>query len=352
MKRCEVKDLKGGEVLAAPILTDTYQILLAAGTTLTQEYIEKIKNMRIFFVSIEGEENKGMLLAPKMQKEMKEQIGSILAQHTYRKDGELSKLSETTDQMIDHITKDEKVMEHVYEIKEHSSDIYEHSVNVCGLSILTALNLKMDTKKIHDIGVASLLHDLGLRYLTIDYVDKEIEELSKADQIEYRKHPVYGYSALKYENWVSGDVRNMVLYHHEQMDGRGYPLRAKMLTLESRVLNICDAFDEMICGIGCRKRSVAEALQTLREYGTSRYDGRILQSFLRFTAVYPTGTYVLTNEGELAMIVAQNDEAPDRPVLMILKEQNGRMVDKKIVKDMMVEREIVIEKAVEVLQGK
>ncbi|MDO4514199.1 MAG: HD domain-containing protein [Lachnospiraceae bacterium] len=349
MKRCEVNELKGGEVLAAPVLTDTYQVLLGAGTTLTQEYIEKIKQMGVFLVTIEGdEENKAQLIAPKLQEEMKQSVGAILAQHTYKKDGELSKLAATTDLMIDHITKEEKVMDHVYEIREHSSDLYEHSINVCGLSILTALNLKMDPKTIHDIGVASLLHDLGLRYLTVNYVDREIDELSKADQVEYRKHPVYGYSALKYENWVTGDVRNMVLYHHEQMDGRGYPLRAKMLTLESRVLNICDAFDEMICGIGCRKRTVGEALQTMKEFGTSRYDARILQSFLRFTAVYPTGTYVVTNEGEIAMIVRQNDAAPDRPVLMIVKDSSGKMVDKKILKDMMVQSDIFIERTVEI----
>ena len=74
--------------------------------------------------------------------------------------------------------------------------------------------------------------------------------MSKADMTEYMKHPVYGYSALKNETWISDISKKIILYHHERLDGMGYPLKFRQLPIEVCIVNICDAFDEMICGIG------------------------------------------------------------------------------------------------------
>ena len=144
---------------------------------------------------------------------------------------------------------------------------------------MTSLKLELAQKIIHDIGVACLLHDLGLRYITVDYVNKNISELSDADLLEYKKHTIYGYSALKNETWMSELSKSIVLYHHECIDGSGYPLRAKDNPLEVRIVNICEKFDEMICGIGCRRVKVFEAIRHLKENRNILYDGRVVDAF-------------------------------------------------------------------------
>ncbi len=72
-----------------------------------------------------------------------------------------------------------------------------------------------------------MLHDLGLRYLTIPYQDQDIETLNKVELTEYMKHPVYGYSAVKDEDWLSELSKKIILYHHERSDGSGFPLHAR-----------------------------------------------------------------------------------------------------------------------------
>lgn len=348
MKICRVSQLKGGEVLARAVLTDSYQVLLGEGTRLLPEYIKKIQQLGIDEVFIENQDSKKMeILREETETHFKEKVRDILEHHTYSHNQELAQLAETADSLITSILEEEEVIEQVYDIRERSSDLYEHSISICTLSVLTALKLKMSREMVHDIGVACLLHDLGLRYLTIQYDNQPIEALSEEARNEFMKHPVYAYSALKNEKWISDDVKNMILYHHEQMDGSGYPLHARMLTLESRILNVCDAFDEMICGIGCKRRKVYEAIEELKKYRGIRYDGRILDAFLEFTAVYPAGTFVLTNEGETALIIRQNKQKPDRPVLRIVMDKEGNPITKEVIKDLLVFTDVFIEKAVE-----
>ena len=348
MKICKVSQLKGGEVLARAVLTESYQVLLGEGTRLQPEYIKKIRELGIEEVFVETQDSEKVeILREETETQFKQKVRDILEHHTYSHNQELSQLSETADSLITSILEEGEVIEQVYDIRERSSDLYEHSISICTLAVLTALKLKMDRNTVHDIGVACLLHDLGLRYLTIKYDNQPMEQLSQEERNEFMKHPVYAYSALKSEKWLSDDVKNMILYHHEQMDGSGYPLHARMLTLESRVLNLCDAFDEMICGIGCKRRKVYEAIEELKKYRGVRYDGRILDAFLEFTAVYPAGTFVLTNEGETALILRQNKQSPDRPVLRIVMDKDGNPVTKEVIKDLLVFTDVFIEKAVE-----
>lgn len=300
MKICRVSQLKGGEVLARAVLTDGYQVLLGEGTRLLPEYIKKIQQLGIDEVFIENQDSEKMeILREETETHFKEKVRDILEHHTYSHNQELAQLAETADSLITSILEEEEVIEQVYDIRERSSDLYEHSISICTLSVLTALKLKMSREMVHDIGVACLLHDLGLRYLTIQYDNQPIEALSEEARNEFMKHPVYAYSALKNEKWISDDVKNMILYHHEQMDGSGYPLHARMLTLESRILNVCDAFDEMICGIGCKRRKVYEAIEELKKYRGIRYDG---ESWMHFWNSPP---FILPEPSYLPMKVRQ-----------------------------------------------
>ena len=87
-------------------------------------------------------------------------------------------MSGTADGIISKILEEDDVIERIYDIKERSSDIYEHSISLCSLATLTALKLNLSKERVHDIAIGSLLHDLGLRYMTISYQNQNIDSLS------------------------------------------------------------------------------------------------------------------------------------------------------------------------------
>ncbi len=342
-------ELKENEILARPILTEDFQVILPEGAILKQGYIEKLRELNILkvFIKEDSFEEDAAILKKEIESLVKEKIKDILERHTYHHNEELMELCETADNIIVSIAQEDEVAEQVFDIKERSADIYEHSLSICMLSVLTALKLKLSQDVIHDIGVGCLLHDIGLRYLTIDYESQNLSNLSEADMAEFRKHSVYGYTALKEENWISDTSKNIILYHHERMDGSGYPLHATTLSLPLQIVTVCDTFDEMICGIGCDKVKVYEAVEYLKSYKNIKFSETVVDVFLEFTAVYPVGTVVMTNEGEKGLVIRQNKEFPDRPVLRILTDKYGSKVPTDVIKDLIEIQHIFIEKVLD-----
>lgn len=351
MKLCNVSELKGGEVLARAIMTSEFRVLLSEETVLRADYIQKIEELGITEVYIKEDDQvhtqEVVLLKADVENFFRDRVKSILEKHTYSRNDELMELSQTADNIITNILEEEEVVEKIFDIRERSSDIYEHSISICSLATLTALKLKLPKEKVHDIGVGCLLHDLGLRYLTIEYADQDISTLSKIELAEYMKHPVYGYSAVKNENWISNISKNIILYHHEKLDGSGYPLRAKEIPFEAQIVNICDTFDEMICGIGCKRLKVYEAVEYLKTFRGTKYNPEIVDVFLEFTAVYPAGSQVLLSNHFIGRVIRQNKEFPDRPVVQIIKDKNGKSVNNEDIVDLIKVNNIFIEKVLE-----
>ncbi len=348
MKLCKVENLTGKEVLARSIMSSEYQVLLSAGTLLIQEYIDKLKELDIKEVYINEDQidtRSVVILREEVEQSLKLKVKDILEKHTYSHNEELIELAQTADKIITNILEENEVIEKIYDIKERNSDIYDHSISICSLSTVLALKMGLSQKTVHDIGVSCLLHDLGLRYLTIKYDNRDMNMLSDIECAEYKKHPVYGYSALHNEKWISNESKNMILYHHERLDGSGYPLKAVNIPLDCRIIQVCDAFDEMICGIGCKRMKVYEAIEYLKAYKDIKFDGKIVDVFLEFTAVYPAGTTIKTNEGEIGTVLYQNKKFPDRPVIRINMDKNGQKTD--IIKNLLEIKNIYIEEVME-----
>lgn len=344
----KINELKENEILARPLMTWDYQVILPEGAVLKKEYIKKIYELGIFEVYVKNEKSVAtqeiLILKSDIENSVKEKVKDILERHTYQKNQELSQLSKTADNIISNILEEEKVVEKVFDIKERSNDIYEHSISVCTLAILTALRMGMTKEKTHDICVSCLLHEIGLRYNITDITQKDILSLTAGELAEYKKHPIYGYTALKDESWITDLSKNIILHHHESMDGTGFPLRLKEIPLECQIVNVCDTFDEMICGIGQRRVRVYEAIEYLKNYKNVKFNGKIVDVFLSFIAVYPAGSHVMTNQGELAIVVSQNREFQDRPIIRILKDKDGNAVTEERIINLVKVHSVFIDK--------
>ena len=347
MKTVNVSELTGGEYLAKPVKLDDNQTLFYEGTCLYMKHIEALVSSDIKEVVI----FEPTVLSPKEKKVIREQLKAdcsrkmrnVMEQYvTY--DNGIKEISDTANEIVEDMFSREEVVDRVYDIRERNADLYDHSVMVASLSILTALKMNLSQWEVYDIGVGSLLHDMGLRYLSTPYQDINVDkDFDPESLFEYRKHTLYGFSSVEKETWMSNESKKIILLHHERLDHSGFPFRQVVTPISVRIVAIADAFDDILCGIGTKRGNVRQALEYIRSGKDKLFEGRIVDYFLEFIAAYPVGTTVVTNKGDEAVVIEQNEHFTDRPKIKLIRDRFGKSYDGDKLIDLLENDDIIIE---------
>ncbi len=355
MKLIWVSKLKGNEILAMPVLSSSEIVLMSDGTVMKKEYIEKLIELGVESVyvyedeevakaekTLNGETDADEIEQPKVYKieETKEQskeiVKSVLERHIYKHNSDLHVIADTAEKILDSVLSEPEVIDNITEIRNISTDMYTHCINVCALSTIMALRLKMNEKQVRNVSMGAILHDIGLRYISVPYINIDSTDLNDKDELEYKKHTVYGYSSVQEEKWLSDTSKEIILFHHEREDGSGYPFHqnGNHIKPEIKLVSVCDDFDSFISGIGSKKMKIYEAIEYIKVNTGTIYDATVAEKLLESVALYPVGIEVITNEGETGVVIKQN-EITDRPILKMLKYADGSDYKKEVIKDLM-----------------
>jgi putative nucleotidyltransferase with HDIG domain len=153
-----------------------------------------------------------------------------------------------------------------------------HSQRVCLLSTKIAEALGFNNKRLDDVKLASLMHDIGKISIDNSILDKP-GKLSFEEYEVIKTHPAVGYKILKtikeYE-----DIAEFVVQHHERYDGTGYPygLSKDQLHTESKIISIADAYDAMTCDRPYRcALNKEEAIEEIRKFSSKQFDPEIVE---------------------------------------------------------------------------
>ena len=322
-----VTALKGGEKLAEPVITEEKEVLISKGTILKPEYLDLISFLGIDTVCVEDpyleEEEPHEIVSREKREEYVSRVQKILENHIYQGKDSLEKIKPLADDIVaDLLLADENM---VIDMEERNANLYEHTIMVTLLSVMVARKIGLGEETLRQIALGCLLHDLGLRYITVPYTNYEIEKSSAAEAFEYRKHTILAYSALENEAWLDPLSRKMVLSHHERKDGSGFPLKQKIKDIECTILQVCDALDCSLSGMECKRAGIQQTLEYLVETSDILYEKKVVKVIQKIIARYPVGTRVRLNTGESGIVITQSDNSI-RPVIRIL-DKRDRLTD-------------------------
>lgn len=388
MKKVKVKSLKGNEILALPIVTDGGMVLIHADVELKPELINRairlgIKSLYIkdypeevinkenynhIVISSEDDYddvyNEGQDVSDSECADVKNEkkteynnkyienhiykveetainsrtiIKNVLEKHIYRHNSDLKIIGEQAEKIIESVIEEPEVITNITEMRNISTDMYTHCINVCALSTIMALRLKMSEKQVRNISIGAILHDIGLRYIKVPYMNTNETYMNVKDALEYKKHTIFGYSSLQDEGWIPDIAKEIILLHHERIDGKGYPFQHKgdKIKTEVKLVSLCDDFESLISGVGSPKLKIYEAIEYIKANQGIKYDATITDKLIESVAVYPVGINVITSEGEMGVVVRQNHKFTDRPVIRMLKHADGSQYKDDVEKDLM-----------------
>lgn len=340
MRIISLDSITGNERLAKDLLNKTDSILMTAGTIIKKEYVERLKELGIEYIYVEDEIGQGVNLFDSIDMQINEQcqetVREILQKYAYQSDSELEEIKLVVDEIIQEILLEPEVIYNISTIREKSSSTYSHSLNVCILSVIIAFKLRLKRDKIKDIAIGCLLHDIGFIYIPFDCSILTMETCTEKELKEIKKHTIYGYTSVEKLIWLSKISKDIIVNHHERLNGSGYPFRLEgsKIKIGSRIAAVCDEFDSKVYGYMTNKMKVHEAIEYIVSQAGVLFDFNVVKAFIDSVAAYPTGSIVITNQGETGIVLRQNPKCPTRPVIRIIQDCNGNIPEEWIEKDL------------------
>jgi HD-GYP domain-containing protein (c-di-GMP phosphodiesterase class II) len=191
-----------------------------------------------------------------------------------------------TNETVTRLINEAQILTRLSEVLSVDYSIYSHSINVSMLAMAFGRYMGMPDTRVQNLGVGGMLHDVGMAKLP-SWAMNNPQEFTPQQRAIMRQHPHHGYKMLLPIGAVPYDVLQIVLNHHENADGTGYPsgLKADKTPYLARVVKIADAYDAMTSTRPHQDAKTAmDAAAALLENGIDQFGTDLAPAFVRFLA--------------------------------------------------------------------
>jgi HD-GYP domain-containing protein (c-di-GMP phosphodiesterase class II) len=222
-------------------------------------------------------------------------------------------------------------------IKDHDEYTFSHSVNVCIFSLAIGQRLGLHRNWLGRLGIAALFHDIGKTSIPSGVLNK-IGVLDVDEWKAIRQHTLMGVKSLcKIPKTSEHMMHSMIVafQHHINLDLSGYPEAPADTSLDlfSRIVRIADTFDAMTTERPYRNKvySPHEAIRYLVSQAGIKFDPVLVKAFAAAMGIYPIGTVLRLNTGEIGIVVRRSELSgdADRAMIRVIVDRDGNQLDRE-----------------------
>ena len=220
--------------------------------------------------------------------------------------------------------------------KKFKYDSNVHGINVAIFAIKIGEGLGYKRDQLVELGIAALIHDIGMCKIPDEVVNKE-GVLTNEQYALIKKHPQFGYDIIfnalgeKYK-WLA----EVVSQEQEREGGQGYPrgLLGNEIHEYAKVIGMVDVYEALSHPRPQRKRFLPyEATKVIVNSSKNMFPQKLIRALLTKLSCFPTGSYVVLNSKAIGRVVETNEASPLRPIIEMLYDSMGKkLAEKKIVK--------------------
>ncbi len=241
--------------------------------------------------------------------------------------------------IFNHLVDNESFIIGLTNMKNFDEYTLNHSVNVCVLALALGRRLGLSHGELVDLGLAAFFHDLGKLDTPIEILNKPTE-LSDEERGIVERHPHQGAEKLLHlQEYHHLPLRaiHVALEHHIKEDMSGYPhyFKKREINFFSKIVKIADFFDAVTSERVYRARPYtrAEALCLMLENSGTEFNPLILKAFVHLMGVFPIGTLVALDSGEMGIVFDSNPENRFllRPKIKLITDAEGNRIDGDVV---------------------
>ena len=219
-----------------------------------------------------------------------------------------------------------------------------HCVNVAIFSLRMAQTLKYELENQLQVGLAGLLHEIGVARLP-----KRVLHQPQPMRSEMRHRPAYGAELLHEFNPECDWLIETVGQVYEREDGSGFPLglQGRDIREEAKILGIVDVFEASVHDRPYRKALTGyQLLEGLTLGVTTSFSDHVVKALIESFSVYPYNEYVVLNSDEVGQVVEVNPRNSWRPIVKILFDKEGVPLNEPKETDLAQDSSLFITKAI------
>jgi putative nucleotidyltransferase with HDIG domain len=218
-------------------------------------------------------------------------------------------------------------------LKRYDNYTFTHMVNVSVLAMAQARSLNLQGPLLREFGFAALMHDIGK-------VNTPQEVLNKPDKLtdeEFRimkHHVVDGAHILRRTPEMPALAPVVAFEHHLRQDLSGYPenIGHRALNLCTQIVSIADVYDALRSTRVYRDGLSSERVRAIMTQKDSpAFNSRLLRRFVNLIGLFPVGTLVRLNTGEVGVVVHEHPSDPFRPQVKIVRDREGAPLEQPLV---------------------
>jgi len=245
--------------------------------------------------------------------------------------------------IVDQVLADKMSMLGMLTLRDYDDHTYVHSVNVAILSVALGEFVGFDHQQLFELGFAALFHDIGKVFIANNLLNKK-GWLNDEEWRQMAQHPDFGFLMLfNVSGFPEPPYRAMIAVyeHHMKVDLSGYPrvIRRRRQGLFAKIIAIVESYDAAISEFNKEfvPASPHDVIRQLRQAEEGTYDPVLVKAFINLMGLYPVGTLVILDTGELAVVVSRSTE-PDAlgfPIVRLISDPTGKRLGDGPIVDLM-----------------
>ncbi|RED57664.1 HD-GYP domain-containing protein [Cohnella lupini] len=349
MRIVGISELEIGDVLARPVQGNNGIVMLEAGTKLTEQYIHRLRALKIKFVHLtvpsatagservlkgrSSEEN--TWIRPDIDKLKNDEYARREAVKLVAEFADRSLMLERIalpfpegnfrerfrDILLE-ITSQPALAEELGVLMLTDRMLFEHALNVTLCSSVIGTAQKFDSAKLYELSVGAMFCDIGMTRLPTDFT-KVNRELKENELTVLRQHTNEGYRVLKGMKEIPLASAQCALLHHERYSGSGYPMGVTNANIPefAQIVGLSDVYNAL--GSPRHHRNAygpSEAIEYLFASGNYDFEWDLIKSFLNLVVIYPVSTLVKLSNGQTASVMETASRPLQRPIVQVLRE--------------------------------
>lgn len=246
-------------------------------------------------------------------------------------------INEAVDEITDSVLRNPDAFMLLRQLKSKDTYSYSHAIDSCALAASFCRHLGFPKNELKDVAMGTLLLDVGKLKVPEGILDKN-DRLTEEEFRLMQRHVTFGVEMLVGAGNIPKTTIEMVATHHERLNGKGYPqkLKGEAIPVSGRIAAIIDCYDAMTSERPYKKPvSAHDAIRELYKWRGNDFQEELVEQFIQCLGIYPTGTLVELNSGQVAIVLSQNRVRRLSPKLLLIMNADKVPYEKPHILDLM-----------------